>query len=89
MTRAEEFKKKNRELQQIISEEIHKAESDATKANAFQLKAIFKELLMMEREYGRALSYPHIIIDSWDYCDPLGKQLMELASLYKKAANKE
>lgn len=30
------------------------------------------------------LSYPRIIIDSWDYSDQLGVELVELAELYKK-----
>lgn len=43
MTKTEEFKERNRELQQIISEEIGKAENGITKRNVFQLKTILKE----------------------------------------------
>lgn len=80
----EEFRKKNQELQKILLDEIYKAESGVSSRNIHQLRSILKDLLMMERRHGVALSFPHIIVDSWDYTDELGKKLMELASIYEK-----
>lgn len=84
MLKAEEIQKENQELQRIVLDEIQKAKSGATSRNIYQLRTIWKELLMMEQQYEVALSYPHIIVDSWDYSDELGKRLMELASIYEK-----
>lgn len=38
----------------------------------------------MERDSGLIISYPRLIIDSWDYSDSLGLELVELAEQYKK-----
>lgn len=85
MLKHEEFIKKNRELQKIVSDEISKAENGETERNVYQLRTILKDLLMMQQHCGVALSYPHMIIDSWDYSDMLGSRLMELASMYERS----
>lgn len=86
MSKIQEFREKNQELQKIVLDEINKTENGATSRNIHQLRTILKELLMMEQQYGVALSYPHIITDSWDYSDVLGNELMKLASMYKRIA---
>ena len=49
-----------------------------------QLQTILIELQASSRQRNVTLSYPRIIIDSWDYSDQLGVELVELAELYKK-----
>ena len=85
MLKTEGFIERNQELQKIVSDEISKAENGETERNVYQLKTILKDLLMMEQHWGVALSYPRIIVDSWDYSDVLGNKLMELATLYERA----
>lgn len=84
MLKDKEFRKKNQELQKIVLDEIYKAESGVPSRNIYQLRTILKDLLMMEQRFGVALSYPRMIVDSWDYSDVLGNKLIELASMYEK-----
>ena len=49
-----------------------------------QLQGILEELKNSCIKKNIPLYYPNIIVDSWDYSDPLGMELMELAVLYEK-----
>lgn len=76
--------KKIQELQHLVSDEIRKVESGTGEKSIYQLKTILSELRAMESRPNLVLSYPHLIIDSWDYADTLGKELMDLAGEYEK-----
>lgn len=80
----ERFIKRNGELQQKVKEEIEKVKEGQSERNIVQLQTILSELQTSSRQKNIILSYPQIIIDSWDYSDYLGMELVELAELYKK-----
>ena len=84
MSLEERFNKKNSELQQKIEVEIVKVKEGQSKRNMVQLQTILIELQASSRQRNVTLGYPRIIIDSWDYSDQLGVELVELAELYKK-----
>ena len=84
MSLEERFNKKNSELQQKIEVEIVKVKEGQSERNIVQLQTILSELQTSSRQKNIILSYPRIIIDSWDYSDYLGMELVELAELYKK-----
>ena len=84
MSLEEKFSRKNSELQQKIELEIEKVKVGQSKKNMFQLQTILIELQKSNMQKNVILSYPRIIIDSWDYSDQLGMELVELAELYKK-----
>lgn len=78
MSLDEKFYKENIELQTKVSAEIEKVNKGLSEKSISQLQTILKELDTMERAKGLIISYPRIIIDSWDYLDPLGLELVEL-----------
>lgn len=84
MTVEERFNKNNIELQHKIEVEIEKVKKGQSKRNMVQLQTILIELQTSSRQKNAILSYPRIIIDSWDYSDQLGLELVELEELYKK-----
>lgn len=71
-------------MQQKILVEIDKVKNGLSNKNILHLETILKELRNSEKERGIALSYPRMIVDSWDYSDMLGTELIELAEIYKK-----
>lgn len=77
------LKKRNEELQQKIVLEIEKVKEGRSSKNLGQLQIILEELQNSTKIKNGILSYPRIIIDSWDYSDKLGIELIELAELYK------
>lgn len=84
MTKEDKFYGKNRELQKKILVEIDNVKNGLSKKNISQLETILRELRNSEKDRGIALNYPRMIIDSWDYSDMLGVELIELAEMYKK-----
>lgn len=80
----EEYKKRNKILQGKIILEIEKVKRGKSEKNILQLQGILKELQDSSTNNNMPLYYPHIIVDSWDYSDPLGIELMELAELYRR-----
>ena len=78
------FNKRNSELQQKIELEIEKVKVGQSKKNIVQLQTILTELQKSNTQKNVILSYPRIIVDSWDYSDKLGVELLELAELYRK-----
>ena len=82
MSLEERFNKKNSELQQKIEVELVNVKEGQSKRNMVQLQTILIELQASSRQRNVTLSYPRIIIDSWDYSDQLGVELVELAELY-------
>ena len=84
MSLEERFKKKNSELQQKIEVEIVKVKEGQSKRNMVQLQTILIELQASSRQRNVTLSYPRIIIDSWDYSDQLGVELWSWQNYIKK-----
>ncbi len=84
MSIEENFNKRNSELQQKIKLEIEKVKMGQSKKNMVQLQTILTELQKSNMQKNVILSYPRIIVDSWDYSDQLGMELLGLAELYKK-----
>ena len=78
------FYKRNSELQQKIELEIEKVKVGQSKKNMVQLQTILTELQKSNMQKNVILSYLRIIVDSWDYSDQLGMELLELAELYGK-----
>ena len=78
MTIEENFNKRNSELQQKIKLEIEKVKMGQSKKNMVQLQTILTELQKSNMQKNVILSYPRIIVDSWDYSDQLGMELLEL-----------
>lgn len=84
MSLEEKYKKKCNELQKKIMLEIEKVKEGKSKRDRLHLQVILKELQESMTIKRMILSYPRLIIDSWDYSDELGIELMELAELYRK-----
>ena len=84
MSIEENFNKRNSKLQQKIELEIEKVKVGQSKKNMVQLQTILAELQKVNMQKNVILSYPRIIVDSWDYSDELGVELLELAELYRK-----
>lgn len=71
-------------MQQKIKLELEKAKAGQSKKSIVQLQTILSELQKSNLQKDVVLSYPRIIIDSWDYSDQLGMELVEMAELYKR-----
>ena len=83
MSIEEEYKKKNIDVQQYIKSEMKNIEKGVSERNFVQLSIILKELEKTLNNKCLSLSYPRIIVDTWDFQDKLGKDLLDLAELYK------
>ena len=84
MTLEEKFMKKNVELKSKVLDEIKNVQQGLSMKSKLQLETILDELNIMEKHKNQNISYPRIIIDSWDYSDQLGSELIELVNLYKR-----
>lgn len=84
MSLEEKLNKKNNEMQKKIILEIEKVKRGQSKKNMLQLQTILRELQNSCGGKKAVLSYPRMIIDSWDYSDQLGIELIQLAELYNK-----
>ena len=80
----EEYRKRNGILQETVAAEIEEGTRGESAKNMLQLQGILEELKNSNIRKNIPLYYPQIIVDSWDYSDPLGIELMELAALYEK-----
>lgn len=78
------YKKKNIESQQHVKKEIDLVNKGLSNKSYAQLRSILEELETMLNEKGVSAYYPRIIVDSWDYNDQLGLELLELEELYKR-----
>ena len=78
------YKKKNLESQQHVKKEIDLAQKGLSDKSYAQLRSILDELESMLNEKGLSVYYPRIIVDSWDFNDQLGLELLELEELYKR-----
>ena len=77
------YKKKNTDVQQHVRIEIENRKRGISKKNLVQLNVILEELEKTLNNKCLSLSYPRIIVDSWDFQDKLGIELLDLAELYK------
>ena len=84
MTLEEKFMKKNVELKSKVLDEIKNVQQGLSMKSMLQLETILAELNIMEKHKNQNISYPRIIIDTWDYSDQLGLELIELVNLYKR-----
>lgn len=71
-------------LQRKVQEEMENVKQGKSKRSIVQLQTILNELKNAENVQGFIFSFPRMIIDSWDYSDKLGTELMEYTDLYKK-----
>ncbi len=84
MSIEEKYKKKNVDVQQDVKSELENIKKGLSKKNFVQLGAILKELEKTLNNKCLPLSYPRIIVDSWDFHDKLGIELLDLAELYER-----
>ncbi len=85
MSLIERFNEKNSKLQIKVQKEIAKVEQGTSEKNCNQLVTIIDELKKMTNEESFVPSFPRFIIDSWDYTDPLGLELVDLVEMHKKS----
>lgn len=84
MSIEEKYKKKNMDVQQQVKSELINVKKGLSDKNIVQLGTILKELEKILNNKCLPLSYPRIIVDSWDYHDKLGMELLDLAKLYNR-----
>lgn len=80
----QEYKKRNIEAQQHIKTEMEHAAKGLSPKDNVQLRSILDEVERMMETKHLAIYYPRTIVDSWDFDDELGSELLELADLYKQ-----
>lgn len=71
-------------LKDSIRSEIEKSRAGESGYNIDYLRHILNELEKMATTDDALISYPRMIIDSWDQNDILGTELLELADLYNR-----
>lgn len=84
MSIEEKFKANNLIMQNKVKEEIEKATNGTSSKNLSQLNTILEELIKMLSEKQLPVRFPRFIVDSWDYQDKLGLELLDLAELYNR-----
>lgn len=84
MSLEEKYKKKNVDIQKNIKAEIKNIKNGMSKRDLNQLNEILNELEKTLDNKSLPLSYPRIIVDTWDFQDKLGLELLDLADLYKR-----
>lgn len=87
MTVKERFDNLYNEIRIKLQNEIDEARIGDSKKSMQQLLTIMEEIQhMSEVRNDKAFlpSYPRFIIDSWDFTDPLGMELIKLLEIYKK-----
>lgn len=84
MSIEEKYKQNNLELQDKVRSEIKNSQTGISRKSIEQLINILEELEMAYEQRGNPLSFPRFIVDSWDYTDNLGIELLNLAELYEK-----
>ena len=84
MSIMENCRAQNLILQKKVQEEIENIKQGKSKRSIVQLQTILNELMNAENVQGLIFSFPRMIIDSWDYSDKLGTELMEYTDMYKK-----
>lgn len=87
MIKVTEFENKYNELVQIVTRELDLVNRGLKKRSHLQLKSIINDINKMNeiRDSNIFLpSFPRFIVDSWDFSDSLGIELLNFYELYKK-----
>ena len=84
MSIEEKFKSNNLVMQNKVKEEIEKVRGGVSNKNINQLYKVLDELIKMTDEKQLSVNFPRFVVDSWDYQDKLGIELLDLAALYKR-----
>lgn len=84
MSVEEKYKENNIKVQQLVRIEIEKVKMGISNKSIVQLESILKELEKTLKRNNLPLSYPRYIVDSWDFQDKLGIELLNLAELYER-----
>ncbi len=90
MIRVKVFEDKYIELIQTVENEIDLVKNGLKERSNQQLKTIIFDLNKMNdiRNSNQFVpSYPRFIVDSWDFSDSLGIELLKFYELYKKIKN--
>ena len=90
MIKVKEFEAKYIELVQTVESELDLVKKGLNERSSQQLKTIIIDLNKMNdiRDSNQFLpSYPRFIVDSWDFSDSLGIELLRFYELYKKIKN--
>ncbi|GAU76355.1 hypothetical protein [Fusibacter sp. 3D3] len=91
MIRVKEFEDKYIELIQTVESEMDLVRKGLKDKSNQQLKTIIFDLNKMNniRDSNQFVpSYPRFIVDSWDFSDSLGIELLKFYELYKKIKNR-
>lgn len=84
MSIEEKFKANNLVMQIKVKQEIEKVINGTSSKNLSQLNTILEELIIMLNEKQLPVKFSRFIVDSWDYQDKLGLELLDLVELYKR-----
>lgn len=90
MIKVKEFEDMYIELFETIESEIELVNKGLKKRSIHQLETIINDVKIMIKIKDSNLflpSYPRFIIDSWDYSDLLGIELLKFNELYRKIKN--
>lgn len=90
MIKVKEFEDMYIELFETIESEIELVNKGLKKRSNHQLETIINDVKIMIKIKDSNLflpSYPRFIIDSWDYNDSLGIELLKFNELYRKIKN--
>ena len=74
----------NSELQEKVIDEIARVDKEESKSERHQLEFILAELQKMNENPALTPAFPRMIVDFWDYPDPLGQELLKYYEIYKK-----
>jgi len=72
------------DLSSLIVEELEKISEGKSGKSKRELELIHNELVSMKNDELSVVSYPRVIINSWDYSDVLGQRLIAVAHKYMK-----
>lgn len=75
---------KNKEIQELVQNEMKNNMIDIDEWSINNLKQILFELKQLEKNPTYVLSYPRYIIDQWEFDNPLIVKLLEYAEDIKR-----
>ena len=84
MSLEDKYNKKNIDIQLRVRREMEYVQKGQSNKNYAQLSNILEELEKMLNSKNLKLCYPRMIVDSWDFTDELGLELLDLAEVYKR-----
>ena len=79
-----EFEKRRLAMISELETEIQRVKAGQSNRNLDHLELALKELKESVDPQITRFHYPYFIVDSWDYDDPLGGELMQIAYEFKK-----